>query len=173
LPQNSQTRPDAGDQQTDKEEAMSSEDDVKDVALHRRFAVELFNLVWELLDQEDRTSEQDDRMIHAVHASRFHWGEIGTGLEFARGEWQISRVYAVLNRPQAAIYHAHRSLMLCETHGIGNFDLAFAYEALARAYAVAEDAATSEEYVSLAEQAAEQIADEGDREYFLSELASV
>jgi hypothetical protein len=152
---------------------MSSEQDVKDAALHRRFAVDLFNLVWELLDQEDRTSEQDDRMIHAAHASRFHWGEIGTALEFARGDWQISRVYAVLNRPQAAIYHAHRCLMLCEAHQIGDFDLAFAYEALARAYAVANDPATSEEYIDLAEEAAEQIADEGDREYFLSELASI
>jgi hypothetical protein len=152
---------------------MSSEDAVKDVALHRRFTVQLFNLVWELLDQEDRTPEQDDRMIHAAHASRFHWGEIGTALEFARGEWQISRVYAVLNRPQAAIYHAHRSLMLCEAHQIGDFDLAFAYEALVRAHAVVDDAATSEEYISLAEEAADRIADEGDREYFLSDLASV
>ncbi|MGD8998268.1 MAG: hypothetical protein PVH80_09170 [Anaerolineae bacterium] len=156
-----------------KEEPMNTNADAMDLELHKRFAVDLFNLVWELLDQEDRTPEQEDRMIHAAHASRFHWGEIGTPLEFERGEWQISRVYAVLDRPQAAIYHAQRCLMLCEANQIGDFDLAFAYEALARAYAVADDAATSEEYVSLAEQAAEQIEDEGNREYFLSELATV
>ncbi|MGC9335222.1 MAG: hypothetical protein ACP5JJ_13800 [Anaerolineae bacterium] len=152
---------------------MNSEDDVKAAELHRRFAVELFNRVWELLDQEDRTPEQDDRMIHAAHASRFHWGEIGTPLEFARGEWQISRVYAVLNRPQAAIHHAQRSLALCEDNQIADFDLAFAYEALARAYAVAGDAVRREEYIRLAEEAAQDIEDEGNRKYFLSELASV
>jgi hypothetical protein len=152
---------------------MHTEDDVKDAELHRGFAVDLFNLVWELLDQETRTPEQDDRMIHAAHASRFHWGEIGTPLQFARGEWQVSRVYAVLNRPQAAIYHAQRSLELCEDNQIADFDLAFAYEALARAYAVAGNAAKREEYLALAEEAARQIEDEGNREYFRSELASV
>jgi hypothetical protein len=102
-----------------------------------------------------------------------HWGEIGTPLEFERGEWQISRVYAVLNRPAAAIHHAHRCLALCEANQIGDFDLAFAYEALARATAVAGEAARSREYVSLAEQAASGIEDQDNREYFLSELGTV
>jgi hypothetical protein len=152
---------------------MNTNEDTKDMEPHKQFAVSCFNLVWDLLDQEDRTPEQDDRMIHTAHASRFHWGEIGTPLEFERGEWQISRVYAVLNRPQAAIYHAQRCLTLCEANGIADFDLAFAYEALARAHAVADDAARSQEYRALAEQAAGQIEDEGNREYFLSELATV
>jgi hypothetical protein len=152
---------------------MDTNESATDAELHKRFAKDLFNLVWDLLDKADRTLEEDDRMIHAAHASRYHWGEIGTPLEFERGEWQISRVYAVLNRPQAAIYHAHRCLGLCEANEIGDFDLAFAYEALARAYAVAGDSAMSEEYETLAEEAAEEIEDEANREYFLSELATV
>jgi hypothetical protein len=141
--------------------------------LHRKFAVDLFNRAWDLLDQEDRTPEEADTMIHAAHASRFHWGEIGTPLEYARGEWQISRVYAVLDRPQAALYHAQRCLDLCQANEIGDFDLAFAYEALARAYAVAGDMAKSGDYTELAVQAAKQIEDAGNREYFESELATV
>ena len=152
---------------------MNATDDVRDVEAHRKFAKELFNLTWDLLDREDRTAEDNDRMIHAAHASRFHWGEIGTPLEFARGEWQVSRVYAVLGRATAAIYHGERSLALCEENGIGDFDLAFAYEALARGHAVAGEAAKSAEYMGLAKQAAEEIEDEGDKEYFLSELATV
>jgi len=152
---------------------MNTKGEVEDVEVHRQFAKDLFNLTWDLLDKEDRTAEEDVRMIHAAHASRFHWGEIGTPLEFARGEWQVSRVYAVLGRATAAVYHGERSLTLCEENGIGDFDLAFAYEALARGYAVAGDAAKRTEYVELAKQAAEEIEDEGDREYFLSELATV
>ena len=53
---------------------------------HQKFAVDLFNLTWSLLDKKDRTQEEDDKMIHAVHASRFHWGEIGKPLHFERGE---------------------------------------------------------------------------------------
>ena len=50
--------------------------------LHKKFAVELFNRTWDLLDKEDRTQEEADTMIHAAHASRYHWGEIGTPFEF-------------------------------------------------------------------------------------------
>jgi len=152
---------------------MSAEREVKEQELHRKFAVDLFNLAWDLLDREERTQEEDDRMLYAAHASRFHWGEIGTPLQFERGEWQISRVYAVLNRPQAAIYHAQRCLDICTANQIGDFDIAFAYEALARAYAIAGESEKSREYVRLAQQAGEQIEDEGNREYFSSELRTV
>ena len=152
---------------------MTTDNQASDQELHRKFAVDLFNLVWELLDKEDRTAAEGDRMVHAAHASRFHWGEIGTPLEFERGEWQISRVYAVLSRPKAAIYHAERCLALCQTNQIGGFDLALAYEALARAHAVAGETAQSQEYISLAEGAGSQIEDKDDREYFFSELKTV
>lgn len=152
---------------------MTAEHKATEQESHRKFAVDLFNLVWDLLDKEERTKEEDDRMLHAAHASRFHWGEIGTPLEFERGEWQISRVHAVLNRPQAAIYHAQRCLDICRANQIGDFDIAFAYEALARAYAIAGESEKSREYVRLAEHAGEQIEDEGNRKYFLSELGAV
>ena len=49
------------------------------------------------------TREDDDRMLHAAHASRFHWGEAPECRpeNLARGEWQISRVY-VRARPGGA-----------------------------------------------------------------------
>ena len=43
----------------------------------RRVASELFNLVWSLLDIPDRSPEQEAEMIHAAHASRWHWGRVG------------------------------------------------------------------------------------------------
>ena len=140
---------------------------------HKKMGVNLFNLVWSLLDKKDRTKEEDDKMIHAAHASRFHWGEIGTAINFARGEWQISRVYSVLGRPQAAAYHARRSLDICKENKIGDFDLAFAYEAMARAHAVGGEKSQSEKYIKLAREAAEQIKKKGDRDYFLSELDAI
>jgi hypothetical protein len=141
--------------------------------LHRKFAVDLFNQTWDLLDKEDRTPKEADTMIHAAHASRYHWGEIGTPLEFERGEWQISRVYAVLGHPEAALYHAQRCLDLCQANEIRDFDLAFAFEALARAYAVAGELAKSGEYIELAMKAAEAIEDQGNREYLEGELMTI
>ncbi len=141
--------------------------------LHKQFAVDLFNQTWDLLEVEDRTPEQNDKMIHAAHASRYHWGEIGTPLEFERGEWQISRVYAVLQHPEAALHHARRCLDICLANEIRDFDLAFAYEALSRAYAVARDPAKSGTYFDLAMKAAEEIEDASNREYLEGELLTI
>jgi hypothetical protein len=140
---------------------------------HRKFAVNLFNLTWSLLDKKDRTKEDNDKMIHAAHASRFHWGEIGTPLEFERGEWQISRVYSVQNRSEPAIYHAKRCLEICEANNIGDFDMAFAHEALARAYAIAKAKTQCTEHMDLARKAGDQIKKEEDKKYFFSELETI
>ena len=152
---------------------MSRDNESSRQGSHRQFAVDLFNLVWELMDQEVRTEDENIRMLHAAHASRFHWGEIGTPLELERGEWQVSRVYSILNHPQSAIYHAEICLEICKTNGIGDFDLAFAYEALSRAYAVAGDFKQSREYLELGKQAGKQITDDENQEYFFRELQSV
>ena len=69
--------------------------------------------------------------------------------------------------------HGARCLQICAEHEIADFDLALAYEALARAHAVAGDAAKSRAYIALAEKAAEAIEDEGNRDYTLGEIASV
>jgi hypothetical protein len=140
---------------------------------HKKFAISLFNLTWSLLDKKDRTREEDDRMIHAAHASRYHWGEIGTPLEFERGEWQISRVYSVLKRSEPALFHAKRCLDICKKNNIGDFDIAFAYEAIARALSITRDVAECEKYLLLAKEAGERIAKKEDKDYFFSELKTI
>lgn len=140
---------------------------------HRTLAVDLFNYVWTLLDKGQRSIEEDDEMIHAAHASRFHWGRAGTAVNLARGEWQISRVYAMLRRPESAFQHARRCLDICLANSIGDFDLAFAYEALARAAALGGRTAERATFINLAERAAAGIQEEEDRKLLLSDLASI
>jgi hypothetical protein len=144
-----------------------------ELKFHKKFAIDLFNFVWSLLDKPERTVQENDKMVHAAHASRFHWGEVGTPVEIERGEWQISRVYSVLNRPQAALYHAQRCLAICSENQIGDFDIAFAYEALARAYAKAGADLECTQYFELAHKAGEHIKEKEDRDYFFSELNSI
>lgn len=140
---------------------------------HKKQAVQCFNSTWTLIDKADRTPEEDVQMIHLAHASRFHWGEIGSAPEFSRGEWQISRVYALLNMGESALYHAQQCLDLCQRNGIGDFDLAFGYEALARAYRVCGQREQMQKHLELARAAAEHIAKPGDKEYLLAELATI
>jgi hypothetical protein len=139
----------------------------------RRLAGELFNHVWELLGTEDRTPRQDDLMVHAAHASRYLWEEVGGPTQHARGEWQVSRVYAVVGRAEPALFHARRCLEICEESDIGGFDLGFAYEALARASAVTGDRGEAERYTAQAREHAAGITDDADRQVLLDDLATL
>jgi hypothetical protein len=141
----------------------------------RLLAAQLFNQTWRLLEQDGRTRDDDDQMIHTAHASRYHWGQVltATPVHLARAEWLISRVYAVLRRAEPALYHARRVLDLCQDNGIGDFDLAFAYEALARASAVAGDAKRTREHTDHALAAAEDIVDDEDRDLVLADLETI
>jgi len=144
-----------------------------DTVTHRRAAVDLFNFVWTLLDKSERSSDEIDAMINAAHASCYHWSRCGEPVNQARGHWQISRVYAVLHRGEPALWHATRSLAICQEHGLDDFDLAFAHEALARAAAVGGDVGGREKHLDLARRAAEAIAEQDDREVLLADLATV
>jgi hypothetical protein len=55
------------------------------VSEERQRGVDLYNEVSRLM----KSREDDDRMLHAAHASRYHWGEAEEcGPEnLARGEW--------------------------------------------------------------------------------------
>jgi hypothetical protein len=145
---------------------------VTDVQL---LASQLFNETWRLMEQEGRTREDDDRMIHTAHASRYHWGQVPavTPAHLARGEWQICRVYCVLGRGEPALHHARRVLDICQQNGIGDWDLAFAYEALARANAIAGDAGRAREYTDQALSAAEDIAEDEERDLVLADLETI
>ena len=139
---------------------------------HTQCGKALFNWTWTFLARDDRTEDDDEMMAHAAHASYLHWSKVGDPVNFSRAEWLLSRVYAVLGRPETALRHARRCLTICEANGIGDFDLAFAYEAHARAHAVAGDRDRSRHYLDLAEQTGRSVADE-DRKVLLDDLGTI
>lgn len=110
-----------------------------DGATHRALGVALYNHVWAMLGKPDRTPAETDEMIHSAHASRFHWSRAdGTeAVNLARGEWLCSRVYAVLGRGEPSLWHARRCVALNQAGGMADWDIAAAYEAMARASTVA------------------------------------
>ena len=146
-----------------------------DAATHRALGVALFNHTWTLLEKADRTPAETDEMIHAAHASRFHWGRAldTVPANLARGEWQCSRVYAVLGRGEPALWHARRCLAINEDVGIADWDIASAYEAMARASAVAGDRAAAAEWKAKAVGALDGIADQDDRDLIEGDLATL
>jgi len=146
-----------------------------DPATRRQLAKDLFNHTWTLLEKPDRTPAEDDEMIHSAHASRYHWGEVGVGepVNLARGEWQCSRVYAVLGRAEPALWHARRCVALNEADGYADWDIASAYEATARAYLTAGDLAEMAAWKAKATAALDGIADKDDRDLIEGDLATL
>jgi len=147
-----------------------------DALNHRAIGIDLFNRTWDLMGQQDRGTADDDAMLHMAHASAHHWRAEGTGAtanNLARSEWQVSRVYTVLGRGEPALHHARRCLEICQANGIGDWDLAYAYEALARAASVAGDPAVAEDWLLRARRAVDDIAEDEDRDAVLADLATI
>jgi len=146
-----------------------------DEATHRQLGKDLFNHTWTLIEQADRTPEDADAMVHAAHASAWHWAKGGGTLaNAARGEWQVSRVYATLGRGEPALWHATRALELAEAAtragAADDWDVPAALEGLARAQAVAGDRATAVETRAKARAALDGIADPEDRQVIEQDL---
>lgn len=168
----------SGDDHLIRAEGQQLMHDVKDSPalepdVQQQLAAALFNRVWTLLELETRTEAEESEMIHAAHASTYHWTRIGGPERRARGEWQCSRVYAVLGRPEPALFHARKVLEICQREHIGDFDLAFAYEALARASAVGGDTAQAHRWADMARAACADIAEDDDREIVIGDLETL
>ena len=139
----------------------------------RQLAADLFNLVWTLLEQTGRTTEDDDRMVHAAHASRYHWGQVGGPEQLAIGEWQCARVYSVLGRAEPALHHARRCLDIATASTVPDWLIASAHEGLARAYAVAGQRESALASRAAAEAVLAKVTDAEDRQVVQDDLASL
>jgi DNA-binding transcriptional MerR regulator len=147
--------------------------DALDEATRRHLAADLYNHTWTLLEIAERTPAQTDEMIHSAHASRYHWGEVGEAVNLARGEWLCSRVYSVLGRAEPALWHARRCVEIDEASGARDWDIASAYESMARALAVGGDLAGAREWAARARAACDEIAEAEDREVIEGDLATL
>ena len=127
------------------------------------------------MEKDARSDDEDDEMIHCAHASAYHWTRVGTAVNRARGEWQCSRVYALLGRGEPALTHARRCLELVEANPDETepWDLPAAYEALARAHSVEGNAGEASRYVGLGREALAAVEDEEDRAHIAADLDSV
>ncbi len=139
---------------------------------HLKFAKKINGEVWSLLEKPTRSRDEDERMVHAAHASLYHWLHAGTGVHRQRGEWLIARVYTVLGDRPAAERHTRRCLELTEAHAaeLQDFDLAFAYELAARTAALGGDRARAAEFIEKARHAGTAIADPEDRKIFFDDF---
>jgi len=143
-----------------------------DLIVERQAAMDLFHATWRYLDRNDRLPAHDAAMIACAEASLWHWRRVGAATQWAIGEWQCSRVYAVLGDGERALHHARRCLEIAQADRVDDFVPASAHEALARAYAVLGDIDTAREERNLAYRLAIQLDDE-DRDVIEHDLGTI
>lgn len=101
---------------------------------HRAQAIECNNATWEMIEA-DRTPENDEEMLRRAYASNYHWSRAARRgpANDARGAWLLAKVQLLVGQPQLSLRYADQCMSVCMEHGLEDFDLAYAYEARARA----------------------------------------
>jgi hypothetical protein len=140
---------------------------------HRRFAVELFNRSWDLLELGERSEDDDAEMLAAAFGSAWHWRQVGTAENLALGDHQISKVASHVGEPQLALHYARRALEAIEIGRFGNWQVAAAYEGMARASAAAGDTAGRDYWVQRCTVALGAVPDAADRTVVAQQLLNL
>lgn len=140
---------------------------------HRKLAPMAFNRAWELLDQTELSGEEEEEMLSATFAQRYHWYEVGDARNWSIADWQISRVAAVLGYADLARRFGFRSLEVAQAHNLGPFLEGFAHEAIARAAAVVDDVETFTEHLNEARALVGAIDDDDERSTLEADLSEM
>ena len=140
--------------------------------LHHYMGIEMNNQTWNLLDKDGRNEQEDIRMLNFAKASLYHWRK-SSNFELVneqRGQWLISHVYAVLGEGKEALSYAQETLRLTEENGFKDFDLAYGFEAMARAHAALGNKEKCKEFKIKSREAGDLISGKEDKKYFDGDL---
>lgn len=152
---------------------MTGKPDFDLATVHRNFSATCFNKTWEFIDKSSRTPEEDMEMLQTSMTSLWHWSQREDAMprNLSVGNWQVSRVYALLGQAENARRYAEAALK--HAQGQPPFYVGYAYEALARAEMVAGNKAKMGEYLEKAYMLAEDVEDEEDKEALMGDLKGI
>jgi len=144
-------------------------------AVHRFYSAACYNQAWDYIDKVDRTPSDNETMIELSLASVWHWKQRPdcTDQNLAVGYWQVSRIYCLVGQVENASRYGRLSLEAARQEGVEKFALGYAYEALARAGALAKDKTQMQTHLAEAYQVARQMTDLDDREQLLADLDTI
>ncbi|KZL22035.1 hypothetical protein PsAD2_00060 [Pseudovibrio axinellae] len=142
---------------------------------HRTVAIELNQRAWALLEKQDRTLEDNDELLHAAHASLWHWLQVGTKRNEQRGLWLVGRVHVLQGNKEAAMRYAKKTMTLTTSNeeDMVDFDHAYAYELFARATFLAGEKDKAEGLFERASRLGQLIHGEQNRKIFFSDLEAI
>lgn len=142
---------------------------------HKQFSAGNFNAAWELIEKQERSAEEQEQMRLLSMASIWHWTQRPdcTPQNLSIGYWQASRVHAISGLPDEARRFGNLCLENSQAEGVAPFALAYAYEALARAEAMAGNVTKRDEHIVEARKVMERMTDADMVKYLESDLATI
>ena len=140
--------------------------------LHHYMGIEMNMQTWNLLGEKDRTEQDDTRMLNFAKASLYHWKNSPKfePVNEQRGQWMISHVYAILGRGEEALESAQKTMRLTKQYNFKDFDLAYAYEAMARAHSALGNKDECNHWLNKTKEAGELIDSVEDKKIFEGDL---
>ena len=140
--------------------------------MHHYMGKQMNNQTWGLLGKTDRSEDDNEKMVFFAIASLYHWRKSSNyqPVNEQRGQWLISHVFAVLNRGDEALVHAETCMDITMNESLKGFDLAYAYECKARAYASLRQSDKMNKCFLNAKATGDTIKKDADRKLFFSDL---
>jgi hypothetical protein len=129
----------------------------------RYFAIEANNRAWQLASQRERSEIQLQEMLHAAHASAYHWNTVGTDLNRARAKYLLAEVHALVGFGASALSLATEALSYFETVDTPDWERAYLHVIHSHAAAAAGDAHSHAASYFTADAAVQSIVDPEDR----------
>ena len=142
--------------------------------MHHYMGKQMNNQTWGLLSKTDRSEDDNEKMVYFAKASLYHWRKSSNyqPVNEQRGQWLISHVFAVLNHGDEALVHAETCMDITMNESLKGFDLAYAYECKARAYAALGMSEKMNKCFVNAKTSGKKIVKDEDRNLFFSDLHS-
>jgi hypothetical protein len=103
----------------------------------RRLASQANNKAWALAEATNRTSDEDEEMLHAAHAATHFWRLIGDASNHAHSFQLLAHVYALLGLPEPAKHYLLKSQPFFLERDAALWERAFAHAVAANVSAAA------------------------------------
>lgn len=102
--------------------------------IHYKYAVDCNNNAWNYLDKIELNEEESNQLTHMIHASAWHWSQIGTPIQMARSYYMLAKTCFITKKPDEGCYWAQKCWeIVAQSQERENWDLPFSLEVMARA----------------------------------------
>jgi hypothetical protein len=139
----------------------------------KALASRLFNRCWELLEQDERSEDDNVELLTSALTSRFHWLNAGGPEQLIVSDWMVARAAGAAGSPDTALRFALRAYEAARASESPDWLVASSAEGVARAYAVGHNVEEFTNWAALAGRLAEVIVDTENKTLIESQLADI